>query len=213
MKRFIRILLASLAIATAHAGSFGGPPPFSNGSPLVTGVDGTYQAAARGTNVSGVFRFAYSNGSQTSSSSANSWVFFVAGQALRGQVTAAINTKTISGVLDSGSANFATNTNGGVSLPVILANQGSQGAGYFNGKLQLNSAYGYFSGSGSLNGAPAQTNQFVVISTNALGTATTTIQFTNAASSLGVNAFKFTGVRTSIRIGSTSTGSISNSTN
>jgi len=193
MKRSFAVLLASLATVTVHAGSFGGPPPFKNGSPLITGVDGTYQAVARGKNVSGVFRFAYSNGSQTASFAANSWVFFVAGQALRGQVTAAINTKTISGVLDSGSASFATNTNGAISLPVVLANQSSQGAGYFNGKLQLNNAAGYFSGSGSLNGAPAQTNEYVVVATNGF----LNIRFTNAASALGVNPFKFTGVRMS----------------
>ena len=50
-----------------HVYASTGPPPFTNGSPLVSGVDGFYQATARGRNLTGVFRFTYANGVQTSS--------------------------------------------------------------------------------------------------------------------------------------------------
>jgi hypothetical protein len=39
-----------------HVYASAGPPPFTNGSPLVSGVDGSYQATARGRNLTGVFR-------------------------------------------------------------------------------------------------------------------------------------------------------------
>jgi hypothetical protein len=55
------ILIAFVAYVQASAG----PPPFTNGSPLVSGVDGSYQATARGKNLTGVFRFTYANGVQT----------------------------------------------------------------------------------------------------------------------------------------------------
>jgi hypothetical protein len=67
-------------IATMNfAFAFAGPPPFTNGSPLITGTDGTYQATASGVNLTGVFSFVISGGLQTSTSSSviNSWVFFV----------------------------------------------------------------------------------------------------------------------------------------
>ena len=50
-----------------HVYASAGPPPFTNGSPLVSGVDGSYQATARGRNLTGVFRFTYANVVQTSS--------------------------------------------------------------------------------------------------------------------------------------------------
>ena len=48
----------------AFAGSFGGPGPFRNGSPLPTGTDGTYNASFQGENLSGVFRFSINSGTQ-----------------------------------------------------------------------------------------------------------------------------------------------------
>ena len=47
------------AAAASQAGSFGGPPPFTDLSPLQSGIDGSYQATMRGTNLTGVMRFAY----------------------------------------------------------------------------------------------------------------------------------------------------------
>jgi hypothetical protein len=81
-------------IATMNfAFAFAGPPPFTNGSPLITGTDGTYQATASGVNLTGVFSFVISGGLQTSTSSSviNSWVFFVDGQVVQGPVVAAID--------------------------------------------------------------------------------------------------------------------------
>lgn len=57
-------LAASLTFTSAFAGSLGGPAPFQNGSPLSSGTDGTYNASIRGSNLSGVFRFTISGGSQ-----------------------------------------------------------------------------------------------------------------------------------------------------
>ena len=68
-------ILAS--IGATHAGSFGGPPPFTDQSPLQSGIDGSYQATARGTNLTGVIRFAYSNGVQSSQATANQYQFWL----------------------------------------------------------------------------------------------------------------------------------------
>ncbi|HEY5777369.1 MAG TPA: hypothetical protein VIT00_01450, partial [Terrimicrobiaceae bacterium] len=121
MKIAAASLLLLLAALSAQAGSFAGPPPFTNGSPLVSGVDGMYKATARGKNLTGVFRFTYVNGSQTSNPQLptgdevsnlltdpyNDYVFFVEGLVYRGLVQANINTSSIAGVLDNGSANVA----------------------------------------------------------------------------------------------------------
>ena len=58
--------LLILIVASEYLHASAGPPPFTNGSPLVSGVDGSYQATARGRNLTGVFRFTYSGGRQTS---------------------------------------------------------------------------------------------------------------------------------------------------
>ena len=65
MKIAASFLVLLLGVVHVHASA--GPPPFTNGSPLVSGVDGSYQATARGRNLTGVFRFTYANGVQTSS--------------------------------------------------------------------------------------------------------------------------------------------------
>ena len=81
MKAAFSLLVLVATISLARAGSFAGPPPFTNGSPLQSGTDGTYQAVASGTNLTGVFSFVISGGIQTSDSNAviNSWVFFIDG--------------------------------------------------------------------------------------------------------------------------------------
>lgn len=192
-------LFLAASASDARAGSFGGPPPFRDGSPLISGVDGSYQAIARAKNITGVFRFQYQNGVQTSGTAANGWVFFIDGRPQRGGVTAAINGSSIAGVLDGGSANFATNTNGTLQLPVVLVNQSAQSAGEYNGKLQLNNPYGTFSGTGRMNPAPPQTNEYVIIGTNAGGGLVAgSITVTNGGSVGVVNTFKFKGVRTTV---------------
>src|SRR5262245_47854324 len=109
------LLICSVATMLASAGA----PPFTNGSPLVSGVDGSYQATARGKNLLGVFRFTYSTGVQTSSPRLptgnsvpnlltdpyNDYVFFVEGKTFRGLVQANINISSIAGVLDNGASN------------------------------------------------------------------------------------------------------------
>ena len=66
MKAAFSLLVLVATIGLARAGSFAGPPPFTNGSPLQSGTDGTYQAVASGTNLTGVFSFVISGGIQTS---------------------------------------------------------------------------------------------------------------------------------------------------
>jgi hypothetical protein len=102
-----------------HVYPSAGPPPFTNGSPLVSGVDGSYQATARGRNLTGVFRFTYANGVQTSSPQLptgntvsnlltdpyNDYVFFVEGKVYRGLVQANVNVGSVAGVLDNGAFN------------------------------------------------------------------------------------------------------------
>ena len=76
------VLIATINLARASAG----PPPFTNGSPLTTGTDGTYQAVAEGVNLTGVFSFVIRGGLQTSdqSTTINGWVFFVDGNIFQG---------------------------------------------------------------------------------------------------------------------------------
>lgn len=122
MKFAVSLFALVFTAAFAQAGSFGGPPPFTNGSTLVTGVDGSYQATARSTNLTGVFRFTYINGRQTSAADFpsfdddieslildpyNDYVFFVDGYTYRGLTQANINGNQVGGVLDNGSANAA----------------------------------------------------------------------------------------------------------
>jgi len=202
MKITIASLLAILAASTAHAGSFGGPPPFSNGSALVTGVDGSYQATARATNVSGVFRFQYSGGLQTASTTKNNWVFFAGGQIQRGSVTASLDNSSVTGVLDSVAASTTT-SNGSTSLPIILLNSGTSASGDFHGTMSPN---GSFSGSGTLEGSPATTNQIIVVAEQTNGSLDTRIvTYSNQAGNLAPTTFRFNGVRLTTATSSSST--------
>jgi hypothetical protein len=111
--------LLILIVASEYLHASAGPPPFTNGSPLISGVDGSYQATARGKNLTGVFRFTYSGGRQTSNPQLptgntvaslltdpyNDYVFFVEGLVFRGLVQANINVNSVAGVLDNGGAN------------------------------------------------------------------------------------------------------------
>ncbi|MCX7712199.1 MAG: hypothetical protein N2035_00810 [Chthoniobacterales bacterium] len=127
MKNLLLLALSALLLSpAAYAGSLGGPAPFRNGSPISTGTDGTYNAAFRGQNLSGIFRFSIQEGSQTGgivlpsisgprpdpsqanaytvtvatySSRFNTWVAWYEGIAYRGLTDAAITQGTVSGVL------------------------------------------------------------------------------------------------------------------
>jgi hypothetical protein len=157
----MKTLAASLVLLLAvqiSARASAGPPPFTNGSPLVSGVDGMYQATARGKNLTGVFRFTYANGSQTSNPQLptgntvdnlltdpyNDYVFFVEGLVYRGLVQANINTSSIAGVLDNGSANVAIFGDG------TMGNILSFTSGFFNGSMDQNSPFACFHGKGEV---------------------------------------------------------------
>jgi hypothetical protein len=158
----MKTLAASLVLLCAvqiSALASAGPPPFTNGSPLVTGVDGMYQATARGKNLTGVFRFTYVNGSQTSNPQLptgdsvpnlltdpyNDYVFFVEGLVFRGLVQANINTSSIAGVLDNGSANVAVFGGEAAGLGVTAFT-----SGFFNGSMDQNSPFACFHGTGEV---------------------------------------------------------------
>jgi hypothetical protein len=131
----MKILVGSLALiaalSSANAGGFGGPPPFTNGSPLISGTDGSYQASVRGNNTSGIVRFSMSGGTQ--SSEGNNYAIFSEGIVYTGNTQASIMTSNISAVLE---------TSGTVT--------GHSLRGFFNGKLSQNSVYGSFSGKGEI---------------------------------------------------------------
>lgn len=181
-------LLVLFAAATAHAGSFGGPPPFTNGSPLPSGDDGVYQASMRGKNLSGIFSFAYSSGVI---STPRTYYVFVNGQVYAGTVQASISTSSISGVLDTSSSE-----------------NGVTGGGYFNGSIDKNSSTAAFDGDGkftlvdgsnsSSSSSSITTTQTYTNSEGATVTETTT-QDTSSSSDepnlAGSYNFKFQGVR------------------
>jgi hypothetical protein len=151
--------LVLLCVVQISALASARPPPFTNGSPLVTGVDGMYQATARGRNLTGVFRFTYVNGSQTSNPQLptgntvaglltdpyNDYVFFVEGLVFRGLVQANINVGSVAGVLDNGSANVAVfgDTAGGLGITSFIS-------GFFNGSIDQTSPYAFFRGNGEV---------------------------------------------------------------
>lgn len=110
MKAFLGPLVLMFVAATAQAGSFGGPPPFTNGSPLQSGVDGSYQANATGSNTTGVIRFAYSDNIQTAGEASNFYVFFSEGLTFRGSVQANLTLSSIYGVLERDTFRGFSNT-------------------------------------------------------------------------------------------------------
>lgn len=230
------LLASALALSSlaAHAGNMFSPAAFRNGSPLVTGVDGTYQATARAENVTGIFRFAYSGGSQTSNHLQNSWIFFINGRVTLGSVVANVNESKIDGILDRESSTaFATSTGGNstsISLPFVqLSDTSDSSSGTFSGKLNLKSPNGAFNGDGVIMptaqregsvlvvgeqqvpildnaGVPIQNIDGNVQTQNII--TSTNVAWTNSASLIPNINFKFRGVRTSI----TAQSATSNST-
>lgn len=204
MKRSFALLFLAFAAATAHAGSFGGPPPFSNGSPLTTGTDGVYQAVASGTNLTGVFSWQISSGVQTAGLQNNSWVFFVDGQILSGTTAVNVSQDKVAGVLDAGlGSGVPTNDNGTVDLPLVFVIPGNAGAGMFNGKINLNSPIAYFHGTGRLSGTPARVDQIVFIQDDPIAPVTV-VPITIPGSTLGNIDFEFRGSRLSTTVSTSS---------
>jgi len=185
-----------------------GPAAFRNGSPLVSGNDGTYQATARAQNVTGIFRFAYSGGSQTSDPAKNNWIFFINGQIQKGTVQASLSDSNLDGIFDSASS-VSSSTNSTISLPYIVINQNNNSSGTFSGNLQENSPNGTFTGEGFLQGLPATNGEVFIIAEETtitgIGLATQTstsietrtTPFTLAGGSIPKTTFSFRGVRTS----------------
>jgi len=161
----LRILFFSVIVSAAsvNAGSFGGPPPFTNGSPLPTGTDGKYQAVATGTNLTGLFSFEISGGTQTSTAANNSWVYFVDGNVLTGGTQANISQGKVTGVLDPSATTNFTNADGTLNGSVAYIVPGNAAGGFFKGDINLKSPVAAFSGSGKLSGTPARTDQLVYI--------------------------------------------------
>jgi len=171
-------LVVSMTFAKASAG----PPPFTNGSPLVSGVDGSYQATVRGTNLSGIIRFSYLSGNQTTTTAANSYAIFVDGQAYSGDVQAAINTDNVGGVLETSTA-INSNTASGV----------------FNGSMDQDSPYATFSGNGSLtvvNGTTTFTDSTSSASSSSNGSALGNANSAGTTSSTSGNVAASTAITT-----------------
>lgn len=161
----LRILFFSVIVSAAsvNAGSFGGPPPFTNGSPLPTGTDGTYQLVASASNVTGLISFRIADGVQTTNKGDNGWVFFVDGQVLTGTTQANISQGKVTGLLDSGVGNLTTNADGTVNLPVSYIIPSNSGSGYFNGKIDLNSPIASIDGNGKITGTVAREDQLLLV--------------------------------------------------
>jgi hypothetical protein len=206
MKIFFLPVLIILSSITANAGNMFGPAPFRNGSPLPTGNDGTYQATARAENVTGIFRFAFSGGSQTANPGQNNWIFFINGQIQRGTVIANLSTSSLNGIFDSASS-VSSSTNSTISLPYITINQNNNSSGTFSGKLQQNSPNGAFNGDGFLEGLPDSEGEVLIIAEETTVDPETEAETTRiranvfpypiSGGDLARTSFKFRGVRTS----------------
>jgi hypothetical protein len=217
MKLPVLCTLALLAVTTAsHAGSFGGPPPFTDLSPLQSGIDGSYQATARGTNLTGVIRFAYQNGVQSPVATANTYAFFVNGNVVTGGVVASITGKSLAGVLGGQDFSVPTNNAGTSQLPIVFIVRGNRANGQFSGQMNLEDRMAAFQGKGNITPAPTETNSIVLIQTNsdngifdfnpAVVTTNGSVQssdvtvtpFVVSGSNITPTNFTFEGVRTSI---------------
>ena len=164
----IKFLFVSLTLffapLAAHAGNMFGPAPFRNGSPLSSGTDGIYQAVATAPNLTGIFSWAISGGSQTAAQQDNKWIFFVDGQVLSGATVANVSEGKISGILDSNTqSGIPTNGNGTIQLPLVFIIPGAAGTGSFQGKINLKSPVAAFNGEGILQGTPPRRDQVVYI--------------------------------------------------
>jgi hypothetical protein len=123
----------------------------------------------RGNNLSGVIRFTYNDGIQTTSTATlggNAWMIFYEGQVFNGTTFVAINNGSLSGVLDESfdfpvTQNWSDSTSNSNTVPAgtisssssssIQVTASSNPAGYFNGTIDNNSPNGAFSGKGELS--------------------------------------------------------------
>lgn len=198
----LRFLLPALlvSISGAYAGGFGGPGPFRNGSPLPSGTDGTYQATARATNMTGVMSWTISDGVQVDTSTGADWVFFVDGQVLSGSISAVISDGRVAGVMNGGfSSQVPTNEDGSVTLPLVFIVPGNAGAGEFNGSINLDDPLAAFSGRGTISGTPARIDTIIFIrDPEGVATPVTVEPIPIPGSTLGSNEFKFRGTRVAV---------------
>ncbi len=212
-------LVALVSMGVSQAGSFGGPGPFSNLSPLQSGIDGSYQATARGDNLTGVIRFAYQSGVQTQLPGANTYVFFVNGNVVSGNVTASITGKDLAGVLGGQDFQVPTNDQGSTELPLVFIVRGNRANGSFEGSLDLEDRLSSFSGDGQVTSAAAETNTVIFIpdvSITGNSIVPDNLVFTNSFVIPGgnlqpdptviPNPFTFQGVRSSVIAQGTATG-------
>ncbi len=226
MKLPVLCTFALLAAAAAsHAGSFGGPPPFTDLSPLQSGIDGSYQATARGENLTGVIRFAYENGVQSQNATANIYSFFVDGDVVSGGVTASITGTDLAGVLGGQDFTVPQSDTGTSELPLVFIVRGNRANGQFSGNMDLKDSMSAFSGDGSISPAPAETNTVVLIQTNSndgviitdgdvVGSSDVTVTpFVIPGSSITPTDFTFEGVRTSVFAQGSGTAASATSTN
>lgn len=199
---------AALLLLLASGISFAsvGPGPFRNDSPLVSGIDGTYQATAKAGNLMGVFKFAIRSGVQTETASQNSWIFFIEGNIYKGLTTAAIRGQELSGVLD-GIANLGTNNNQ-ATLPLYIF--GGVANGDFDGTISLMNPEANFRGDGTIQTSDTNTVLLTYVGdvvTYLGGTGSNATFITNTGSiqvrpnvndPIGTRTFKFKGIRTSV---------------
>ena len=140
MKRSLFSLLAILAVATAHAGSFGGPTSLNTSTH--TGAVGTYQATVRGRNLAGILRFNYSsNGNPVGTiTNPSTYVFFIDGMLVTGTDDASIQSSQIAGILETGTVAVVSPFFFGYEVP----------GGSFSANIDTSSANYFFKGKGSL---------------------------------------------------------------
>jgi len=141
MKILFNILILSLlGFSNVNAGALFGPPPFTNGFPLPSGATGTYQASAVGNGITGIIRFSYNSEQNPSALGYNDYIFFVNGTIVSGATQVAIMDNRISGVLNLPNTPTTPPTDG------FFDSLG----GFFNAKIQQNSSFYSFKGSGAL---------------------------------------------------------------
>lgn len=163
LRRAFAALSLCASVTAAQAGGFGGPPPFQNGSPLLSGIDGRYQAVASASNVTGIISFLINGGVQSGTLNDNSWVFFVDGNILVGANYTNISGGKINGILDAGTANSLGGEDNQLEGSEIILIPGNGAAGRFNGEIDLSSPVAAFSGKGVLTGTPPRVDQIIYI--------------------------------------------------
>jgi hypothetical protein len=160
------ILFSLVTCATLSQAMAFGPAPFRNGSPLASGTDGTYQAVASGTNLTGILSWVISGGVQLggATNNNNGWIFFVDGNVVSGSTAVNVSDGRITGILDP-AADFQIPVDSSQApvLPFIKVLSNTVAQGRFSGSINLKSPTAAFSGTGNIAGAPARTYQVLFI--------------------------------------------------